>query len=317
MSATEVIMTQSEQHWLELRTKDITSTDVSALFGLSPYKTAFELFHEKRDGQVVKLKPNERMKWGTRLEAAIAHGVAEDEGWTIEPLKVYMRDPIARIGSSFDFQITHPQHGVGIMEIKNVDAWVYKKSWRDNGAGTIEAPEHIELQVQHQMEVYGVEWCAIVAMVGGNSTKIIYRHRDREIGQSIRKRVAAFWDQVEKNQPPSADYTRDAELIAQIYSQANEGEIFDASADVEIASLVQNYKDATASRDHFESMAEKYKAQILERVTTASAITGPFGSINLSRTKDSAATLITADMVGTTIGGRKGYRQFKPTWKKD
>ena len=61
---TEVIITRDEQHWLELRTKDLTSTDIAALFGLSPYKTAFELFHEKRDGQVVKLKPNERMKWG-------------------------------------------------------------------------------------------------------------------------------------------------------------------------------------------------------------------------------------------------------------
>ena len=83
---TEVINTTSEQHWLELRTRDLTSTDVAALFGLSPYKTAFELFHEKRDGQVVKLKPNERMKWGNRFESAIASSsvsvVIEPSGWT-------------------------------------------------------------------------------------------------------------------------------------------------------------------------------------------------------------------------------------------
>jgi putative phage-type endonuclease len=314
---TEVIITQNEQHWLELRTKDLTSTDVAALFGLSPYKTAFELFHEKRDGQVVKLKPNERMKWGNRFESAIAHGVAEDNNWTVQPLKVYMRDPDARLGSSFDFEITSLLHGKCILEIKNVDSLQYMRKWRDDGAGGIEAPEHIELQIQHQMLVSGYQHCALVAMVGGNSPKVVFRKYDPEIGQAIMARAAAFWASIEANEPPSADYSRDADLIAQIYSQANEGELFDANADVEVATLVENYKEATASREHFDTMANKYKAQILERVTTAEKIIGPFGSITLSRTKDSPPTLITAEMIGKTYGGRVGYRQFKPNWKKD
>ena len=48
--ATEVIAFRSEQEWLDLRKKDITSTDVAALFNLSPYKTEFELYHEKLSG---------------------------------------------------------------------------------------------------------------------------------------------------------------------------------------------------------------------------------------------------------------------------
>jgi putative phage-type endonuclease len=312
---TEIIHTQTEQEWLELRTKDITSTDVAALFGLSPYKTEFELFHEKREGTVVKLKPNERMKWGNRLEAAIAHGVAEDEGWSIAPLKVYMRDPDARIGSSFDFQITHPEHGVGIMEIKNVDAIQYKRKWKDEGDGLIEAPEHIELQVQHQMEVAGIKWCAIVAMVGGNTTKVVYRHYDPMVGAAIRAKVAAFWARVAANEAPSADYSRDADLIAQLYSQVNEGELFDANSDEITASLVEQYQSAQTRMNTASKDADIAKAKILERVGTAERVIGSFGSIVLSRVKDSAPTLITADMVGKTYGGRKGYRQFKPNWK--
>jgi putative phage-type endonuclease len=314
---TEVITTTSEQHWLELRTKDLTSTDVAALFGLSPYKTAFELFHEKRDGQVVKLKPNERMKWGNRFESAIAHGVAEDNNWTVQPLKVYMRDPELRLGSSFDFEITSLLHGRCILEIKNVDGLQYHKKWRDDGAGGIEAPEHIELQIQHQMLVSGYQHCALVAMVGGNTTKVTFRKFDPAIGEAISKKAAAFWHSIEANEAPSADYSRDADLIAQIYSQANEGEIFDASDDAELETLVLEYQAAKASEDHFGKLSDIYKAQILERVTTAEKIIGAFGSITMSRTKDSAGKLITADMVGTTIGGRSGYRQFKPNWKKD
>lgn len=315
---TEIIITRDEAHWLELRTKDLTSTDVAALFGLSPYKTAFELFHEKREGKVIKLAPNERMKWGNRFESAIAHGVAEDNEWTVQPLKAYMRDPELRLGSSFDFEITSLTHGKCILEIKNVDSLQYKRKWRDDGAGGIEAPEHIELQIQHQMLVSGYEACALVAMVGGNSPKVTFRRADPDIFKAIKTRAAAFWASIEANEAPSADYSRDAELISQIYSQSNQGEVYDAWHDVELASLVSNYQAAVSSRDHFDDMATRFKAQIIERVKTAEKVVGDFGSINMSRTKDSAGKLITADMVGTTLGARAGYRQFKLTpAKKD
>ena len=313
----EIITTTSEQHWLELRTKDLTSTDVAALFGLSPYKTAFELFHEKREGKIVKLKPNERMKWGNRFESAIAHGVAEDNEWTVQPLKVYMRDPDARLGSSFDFEITSLLHGRCILEIKNVDGLQYFKKWKDDGAGGIEAPEHIELQIQHQMLVSGYQNCALVAMVGGNSPKVTFRKFDPEIGKAITTKAAAFWASIEANEPPSADYSRDADLIAQIYSQVNEGEIYDTKDDEIVASLVEQYQSATARITAATTDANVAKAKILERVGTAERVIGGFGSIVLSRVKDSAPTLITADMVGKTYGGRAGYRQFKPNWKKD
>jgi len=312
---TEIINFQTEQEWLDLRKRDITSTDVSALFNLSPYKTEFELFHEKRDGVSGSFKATERMRWGNRLESAIAHGAAEDHGFTVQPLKVYMRDPDFRIGSSFDFEILSEQHGKGIMEIKNVDSLIYKRNWKDDGAGGIEAPEHIELQVQHQMLVSGYSYCAIVAMVGGNTTQVAYRKYDPAIGNAILSKVEQFWARVDAGEAPSADYTKDADLIAQIYSQVNEGEVVDCKDDDVLTNLIEQYRDARQSQSHFEKMSEKYKAQILERVKTAEKILSPFGSISLSRTKDTPPTVITAEMIGKTYGGRAGYRQFKPYWK--
>jgi len=82
----QTIEIQNQHQWLTERAKDVTSTEVSALFGLSPYLTEFELFHQKRDAVVVKIEPNERMKWGNRLESAIAQGAAEDMGWNIAKL---------------------------------------------------------------------------------------------------------------------------------------------------------------------------------------------------------------------------------------
>ena len=160
MSA-EVITITDRQQWLQERAKDVTSTEVSALFGLSPYKTEFELFHEKRDNAIVAIPENERMKWGNRLESIIAHSAAEDYGWEIAKLNVYMRKPEYRMGSSFDFEILSSSDGPGILEIKNVDGIQYAKNWIDDGQGNIEAPNHIEMQIQHQMEVADREWTAL------------------------------------------------------------------------------------------------------------------------------------------------------------
>jgi hypothetical protein len=75
-----IITPDSQDHWLQLRTQDVTSTESAALFGMSPYVTQFELWHRKKSGEQPEFKTNERMRWGNRLEAAIAHGIAEERG---------------------------------------------------------------------------------------------------------------------------------------------------------------------------------------------------------------------------------------------
>ncbi len=313
--ATEIIEIESQEQWLGERAKDVTSTEVSALYGLSPYLTEFELFHNKRDNVIVRIEPNERMRWGNRLESAIAHGVAEDQGWDISKLNVYARDPQARIGSSFDFKINSSSDGPGILEVKNVDWLQYQRNWIDDGAGNIEAPEHIELQIQHQMEILDISWTALTVLVGGNEQKVVLRNRDREIGADIRQRVAAFWERVQNNTAPSPDYTADAEfIIKQLRADADAGLV--AESDAALDQLIEQYAFLTRSIKEQDELKDATKAQILERIGMASKVVSPLGNISCGVTKDSPGTLITADMVGTYQGARKGYRQFRFTPKK-
>lgn len=312
----QTIEIQNQHQWLTERAKDVTSTEVSALFGLSPYLTEFELFHQKRDAVVVKIEPNERMKWGNRLESAIAQGAAEDMGWNIAKLNVYMRDQAARIGSSFDFEIKSSANGPGILEVKNVDWVQYQKNWIDDGAGNIEAPEHIELQVQHQMEISGFEWCAIVALVGGNEQKIVLRNRDRDIGKSIREKTGEFWNRVLQNQPPSADYTRDAEfIIKQLRRDAMENLV--AEADAELEDMIKQYEFVRKEAADLELIKSQRRAEILERIGKASKVITSFGSLSTGQVKGRSGTFITPEMVGTVIGETEGYRNFRFYPKKE
>jgi len=314
MSA-EVINIENRQQWLEERAKDVTSTEVSSLFGLSPYKTEFELFHEKRDNAIVTIAENERMKWGNRLESIIAHSAAEDHGWQIAKLNVYMRKPEYRMGSSFDFEILSSSDGAGILEIKNVDGIQYAKNWIDDGQGNIEAPEHIEMQIQHQMEVADRDWTALVALVGGNQLKTVYRQRDRDIGAALRAKVAEFWERVFANVPPPADYSVDADFIIKLHQRANEGELLEADHDLN--ALIWQYQLISKEADAKSRLKDEYKAKILERIGTASKVVSEYGSLSCGMTKDTPGTLITPEMVGTYINARKGYRSFRFTAKKE
>ena len=293
MSAT-VIPIRDEAAWLAERTKDITSTEVAALFGLSPYQTEFELWHHKRDGVVEALEPSERMRWGIRLQDAIAAGVAEDMGWEAHRLDVYMRDPEDRIGSSFDFEVRDDSRAssCGLMEIKNVDRMVFLDAWLDTPAG-IEAPQHIELQAQHQMEVADRDWCAIVALVGGNEAKVTIRERDREIGQHIRRRVRAFWQSIEAGTPPKPDYDADADLLMRLHGRADKGVTIEADADV--ATWV-------AEHYHISTLAKQLpglKARVFERIGNASKVTTPDGTLSCPEV--------------AARPGRSGFRQFRFT----
>ena len=112
----QIIEYTSEDEWHALRAADLTSTDIAALLGISPYLTKYELWHRKRDGLHVASEPTERMRWGNRLESAIAQGIADDNDWLVRARKTYTRLPGLRIGASFDFEITRIADVAGVQE---------------------------------------------------------------------------------------------------------------------------------------------------------------------------------------------------------
>lgn len=304
----------SREQWLSLRTADITSTEVSALFGLSPYLTEYELWHRKKNAEVVNIEPNERMRWGNRLESAIAEGAAEDHGWTIRKANSYARLPDIRVGSSFDYWIDGDPRGIGIMEVKNVDVSQFSKHWIEHD-NDIEAPTHIEMQVQHQLLTSGCGWAVIVALVGGNSTKVMLRQRDEAVINQIIAKVKTFWASIDANTPPAPDYKADAQfIIKSLRNKANEGEVYVADPTMDV--LLGSYKAVNDQLKELETSRDELKARILDTVGTASKIVGTSASVSCGVTDPSPGKLITPDMVGTYVGARAGFRQFRFTQKK-
>lgn len=301
-----IIKPENKQAWLELRTKDITSTEASALFDMSPYSTPFELWHRKKSGEVVEIPDNTRMMWGRRLQDAIAYGIAEDQGWVCEPMEEYITVPKARMGSSFDFKMIDHDNRIGILEIKNVDYMVFKDKWTVEADGSITAPEHIEIQLQHQLHVADLEWGAIGVLVAGNSPRVLVRERDKEVGAAIEKRVRAFWKSIEDGIEPQPTYPADAEFVSKLYGYAEPGKVLDARDDVEIATLCENYAAAGLREREAREDKETAKAMLLTRI-------GEHEKCMV------AGFTISAGVVGPcdVAYRREGYRNFRVTQKKE
>lgn len=314
----------SEAEWLAMRQKDLTSTECAALFGCSPYSTVYELFHVKTGQLTIPFDVNERMIWGNRLESAIAHGIADDFGLLIAPMKTYARITDLRMGSSFDFKIVglaegftgdetyrdlFRENGPGIMEVKNVDGLQFKRAWIADGA-IMEAPPHIELQVQHQQEVADMEWTLVAPLVGGNTPMPFARIRDRQIGAAIREKCAEFWAMVDSGKAPAPDFTVDGKTIAALLANDN-GETVDMKDNNRLTELVEIYKTAGAESTAAEMRKEETKAEILTIIGTNAKVLLNGCYINAGTTKGSEGTLIEPSMVGTRVGSRKGYRMMR------
>lgn len=322
----ETIHPENKQHWLECRTKDITSTEISALFGFSPYITEFELWHQKQSGTVVEIEGNERMKWGTALQDAIAAEVAKEQEWTVRRMDEYMRDPKLRAGASFDFSIEteyeRPSETFekGLLEIKNVDSLAFRDGWTEDDAGNIEAPLHIEIQVQQQLMVSGRAFAYIGALVGGNRLVLIKRERNEKVIASIKQKISDFWASIESNTPPKPNFERDAKFIASLYNYADPNKIYDARDNESFLELAREHKRLGDIAKDADAKRDALKAQMLMVIGDAEKVEGGAFSISLGMVSDSVKMI--TDLTPAMLAGeepiskRAGYRNFRTTWRK-
>lgn len=200
----EIIQFTTEEAWLANRKQDITSTDVADLFGYG-YSNYDELFNRKLYGLNGTFILHERSDWGKALEPCIAKEFARLNNWTIRKKTEYIRIPELRIGSSFDYGIlekcgTNSEditwEELSLMEIKNVGVDAYKRDWVKGFS--IEAPVKIELQVQTELLVSGINKCMLCVLVGGNQGIPLIREANKTIQDAILTKCAQFWAKIDE-----------------------------------------------------------------------------------------------------------------------
>ena len=301
MQERDTLQVSSEAQWLDLRREDITSTMVPALFGLSPYTTVFELYQAKANGLELPFNSNDRVEKGQRMEAYAAQEVALATGWDVVPFKDYCRIKSERMGSSFDCVATKPNGSRGILEIKAVDYFRHRDLWVDD-----QAPEHIEIQLQHQLECADeFEWGAIAAFTGVYDFQMYERERDHDMGKALRIKVAEFWSMVDEQQEPEPDFARDLDIIAAMNRSLREQPV-DMTEDEEFDALCARFERWGVSEKEAKKEKDAAKAELLYCLSDAPKAFGERYRVTSGWTKDTPDRTCEP---GEIIKGRGGYRQ--------
>lgn len=270
----EYINFKNKEEWLKLRSTRINSTDIAAVLGICPYKSKFELWHEKAGNLKNSFVETERVRWGSRLEDAIANGVIDeyriennishDDIYRIEPFKSYaIHHSLSFCGSSFDYQCndpTRPEIGTGILECKLVDYLVFKSKFMIDGE--IELPLHISCQIQWQLWITGFKWGLCAVLTGGNKSYLINVERNEDFIKLIEKEAIDFWKSIKNGQEPDPDFSRDISIIKGLFSSNNEAKLSEESLR-KLPLILQRLEEAKAQEAAAKEDVEQAKAEAI------------------------------------------------------
>lgn len=292
---------KNDEHWLKLRLQDITSSDISALFGLSRFNTHYSLWHEKKRGEIDDISHKDCIEIGDSVEDAIAGLYARKyfDNAPHKKSKKYYRIPGLNAGCSIDHIIDYG--GDRLMEIKNVDLFEYMENWTKN-----EAPAYIELQVQHQLLVTGLPVAYICPFVGGNRMpKPIVREPVKEIQDAIRDKVSLFWESIESDQQPNPEVKTDAAAIIKVFNFSEPGKVMTGASD-QLRSIAVRHKRLGTLKSRIEKEMEVTKARILMHIGDHEKVVDDVFKITAYMVEPKPIEAYT----------RKGYRTFRVTVPK-
>lgn len=212
-----ILFFKDEQEWLEARRKDVTSTEIAAIFGLHPYKSRLRLWHEKAGNVNLNFVETEFTKWGRRLQIPVGMGVCEDEGWTgYDMTGYYLRDEKHRIGASYDIKAFDVERGMGDLEIKIAERFDENLGWtKDQTPLAYEFQEQLKLHLCAK-DMPEIKWGCIATLGARQKVRKYFRKYDAELGLVIEDAVDQFWKSIEENKPPSPDYAVDGELLERL-----------------------------------------------------------------------------------------------------
>lgn len=251
---------ETEAEWLAQKAKDVTSTEIAALFGLDPYKSRLKLWHEKKGNvELDDISDSPFAKWGRRLQIPVAKGICEDEGWVGHDLSLmYARSPNIRLGASFDVLAFMRAGFSKMLEVKVSDQFREEDGWLAD-----EAPVQYEFQIQTQLHLAMPEEPSLKGGIIGTlgrrqSVKLYHRDYDAALGLMIENEVADFWESVESNNPPAPDYSMDADLLERVRGPLRAGDVINLSDNPRARDLVTAYGILEEQADELKAKLKPY-----------------------------------------------------------
>ena len=185
-----------KEEWLKHRQAGIGGSDASCIAGLNPWKSAIQLYMDKKEENPQEQK-SLRMELGNRLEGLVAELFTEATGLKVRNVNGILKN------DKYPFALANIDRAIvgekAFLECKTTNSYALKE-WEEG------VPAHYEIQCLHYMAITGATHCYIAALIG-NSDFIWHKiERDQETIDYLMQIEKDFWENnIEKDVVPMPD----------------------------------------------------------------------------------------------------------------
>lgn len=242
-------------------------SDIAAVLGLSPYKSALELWFELVGRTTHESRDLLHLRFGQHAESFIAKEYERRTGFhTHVHTKTIFHaehdfmyghmDRFVSADQETDFYWRPGDKSTRVLECKT--ASVFNRSeWGEDGSS--EVPAAYLLQCVWYMAVTGCEEADLAALIGNNDFRVYTIKRDLELESLVLEHAKKFWlDHVLAKSPPPAASTSDAQLL---YPKESVGSQLEATP--ELLQTLKEYTEKSAQAKSITTDCERLKAEIL------------------------------------------------------
>ena len=250
--------------WHELRQTGVGGSEVAAVVGCSPWKSAFTLWAERTKKVERERVENDSVEWGVRLEPVILQKFADNH-----PEFRLHSDVGSWSHKDRPWQITNPD-GIfetadgefGILEVKTA---AYEDDWKEYSGRewTYAVPVYYRTQVQWYLQTFGFKKAIVAVLFAGRKYIEIELEADEFEQETNLAAVEKFRQHVAEDKQPEWDgSTSTLETVRKLHPQIDDTE-------VELGELGLAYFHAVNALEGAEKVANEMKSRVLDAMGRA------------------------------------------------
>jgi putative phage-type endonuclease len=315
---------------LELRRQGIGGTDISAILGQNPYRTAHDVWLEKMGyTTATDDPPSEAAYWGKQIEDILAAEYAKRENVRL----LHVPTASGVIASPTEpWVIGSPDRLVDATPLVGLELKMagLHQAGRWGEPGTDQIPDAYLLQVQWYARLTeAVRWDLAVLL--GQEFRIYRVEPHKDLQQALHEIAARFWfDHVVAKVAPEIDHSEGARRLLHTVFPIQQDEIRPATEEEVL--LAHDLRTASRELERFALVQAKLRNLLCSHIGFAEGIAGPDFRLSWKRTKDGRTTdweavarramqRMPAEMQQAIIAEhstvRSGVRRFRATFHDD
>ena len=267
-----------DEEWHDMRRGGIGGSDVAPIMGISPYRTALDVWLDKTGRSGDDAPGSEAMYWGTVNEEAIAKRFAEEHP-DMQVTKVNQQlisCESAVFIADLDRLVVQKDGKPAVLEIKTASAFK-DGEWKDG------VPAYYLTQVQHYLMVTGWNKAYVAVLIGGNAYREYEVRRDEEDIAAIKAAELQFWNGFVLSNVMPEVVGGDLDTLAGMHPEP--GEEYATPKDMAVTDeLIRLYKEASEEEKAAALRKKDAQAKLCQLIGDAKGIVTDVAKVTWSRT---------------------------------